>query len=232
MRGLRAVALLALVTVAEGSPWSALVAKVNSLNTTWVARPPRHISDLAHAKRLCGTFLKDHPNYERLPEKLMLGIPELGALPEHFSWVEERPDCPSLKVVRDQSSCGSCWAFSSTEAFNDRRCIKYNETRLLSPEDTLSCCSGLSCGLSRGCHGGQPGAALRWMAKTGVVTGAGYETIGDGQSCRPYSMAPCAHSSPPSDKFPKCPMEYSTPQCTNTCSEKAYPTAYTADKIK
>merc|ERR1712072_1669745 len=43
--------------------------------------------------------------------------------------------------VRDQSNRGSCWAFGSTEAFNDRYCIKTGDaTTLFSPEDTVSCC--------------------------------------------------------------------------------------------
>ena len=81
-----------------------------------------------------------------------------GNIPESFDVREAWPECASVVGrVRDQSSCGSCWAFGSTEAFNDRHCIKTGDPKLiLSPEDTLSCCHGMSCFFSQGCNGGQP----------------------------------------------------------------------------
>lgn len=51
--------------------------------------------------------------------------------------------------MRDQSSCGSCWAFATTEALNDRMCIKQKlSSTLLSPTDTAACCTGYACGFS------------------------------------------------------------------------------------
>merc|ERR1719235_2956741 len=46
-------------------------------------------------------------------------------LPEEFDWRTDSraANCPSLKEIRDQSNCGSCWAFGSVEAMTDRRCI-------------------------------------------------------------------------------------------------------------
>jgi len=209
-----------------------LAAQVNAMQSSWTATVPDRFANVSHAKSLCGTWLRGHPKYQRLPE--VEGLVDLGdALPESFSWVDKRPDCPSLRTVRDQSDCGSCWAFASTETFNDRLCIHHNNTRTLSTEDTASCCDSLLCGFSMGCDGGQPGAALHWMTWAGVVTGGGYDTRGDGHSCRPYTLPPCAHHVPANAKYPKCPAgEYPTPKCTHKCSEKAYPVTYQADKIK
>eukprot|EP01062_Namystynia_karyoxenos_P017578 TRINITY_DN1647_c0_g1_i6.p1 TRINITY_DN1647_c0_g1~~TRINITY_DN1647_c0_g1_i6.p1 ORF type:complete len:591 (+),score=265.75 TRINITY_DN1647_c0_g1_i6:124-1773(+) len=141
--------------------------------------------------------------------------------------------CGVIGTVRNQASCGSCWAFGSTEAFEDRRCIATGADVEMSAEDTAACCSGFACGLSMGCNGGQPGAALSWMSRTGVVTGGDYFDIGSGGSCLPYSLKPCAHHVPATSKYAKCPSsEYPTPKCSKQCSESAYSKSYSADKNK
>ena len=80
-------------------------------------------------------------------------------IPESFDVRSAWPECASVTGhIRDQSSCGSCWAFASTESFNDRYCISHKGkfNNLLSTEDTVSCCNGLQCAFSQGCNGGQP----------------------------------------------------------------------------
>jgi len=135
--------------------------------------------------------------------------------------------------VRDQSDCGSCWAFGSTEVFNDRYCISTGDsTTLFSPEDTVSCCTGLSCSFSMGCNGGQPAGAWKWFTKEGVSTGGDYGSTG---TCKPYSMEACAHHVTPPPGVPACPdinggQEYSTPKCSSSCTDKTYTTPYKSDK--
>lgn len=53
-----------------------------------------------------------HPDSHnfRLPE-LIHEEGDLTDLPENFDARVQWPDCPTLKEVRDQGSCGSCWAF-------------------------------------------------------------------------------------------------------------------------
>ena len=52
-----------------------------------------------------------------------------------------RRRCPSLAEVRDQSNCGSCWAFGSVEAMTDRICLasKGAKNVHLSAQDVASC---------------------------------------------------------------------------------------------
>merc|ERR1712037_686481 len=132
-------------------------------------------------------------------------------IPAEFDVRTAFPDCAEVSGnIRDQSSCGSCWAFGSTEAFNDRHCIATG---------------------SMGCNGGQPGQAWNWFKNKGVVTGGDYFDIGAGDTCGPYTLAPCAHHVPATEKYPACPSsEYPSPKCKKTC-EDAYPGNFNDDKL-
>uniref|UniRef100_A0A158QR03 Pept_C1 domain-containing protein n=1 Tax=Haemonchus placei TaxID=6290 RepID=A0A158QR03_HAEPC len=68
-------------------------------------------------------------------------------IPESFDSREEWKDCPSLRVIPDQSNCGSCWAVSAAQCMSDRLCIHSQGRKkvLLSATDILACC-GKFCG--------------------------------------------------------------------------------------
>merc|ERR1712157_17438 len=57
--------------------------------------------------------------------------------------------------------------------------------------------------------------------------------IGAGETCAPYTLAPCAHHVPATEKYPACPSsEYDTPTLKSKCSESEYTREYSDDKIK
>jgi len=209
-----------------------IATNVNALKTTWQAAVPTRFESFDEAKRLCGTWTKGHPRYQAniLPEST---TKPMDNIPTDFDARTQWSNCTVIGKIRDQSSCGSCWAFGSTESFEDRRCVATGEDREFSTEDTTACCSGIFCGMSMGCNGGQPSAAWNWFARAGVVSGGDYPDIGSGSTCLPYSLKPCAHHVPPSTKYPQCPSdEYPTPQCQRQCSESGYSKSYKDDKTK
>lgn len=113
-------------------------------------------------------------------------------LPSSFDTRENFKECADVIAhIRDQSNCGSCWAHGTTEAFNDRYCIKTGgkDTVLLSVADTTACCGFLNC-FSMGCNGGQVGTPWRFFDHAGVVTGGDF---GDKDTCYPYTMEKCSH---------------------------------------
>lgn len=59
----------------------------------------------------------DSKNYREAP-KLLESIRD--DLPEDFDARINWPDCPTIQEIRDQGSCGSCWAFGAVEAMSDR----------------------------------------------------------------------------------------------------------------
>lgn len=90
-------------------------------------------------------------------------------MPAAFDSRSAWPQCPHIGHIRDQATCGSCWAFGGVEAMSDRLCISSNGTVQdeLSTEDMLSCC-GSMCGA--GCNGGYPSGAWRFFKVHGLTT--------------------------------------------------------------
>eukprot|EP00343_Euplotes_focardii_P008566 CAMPEP_0205820600 /NCGR_PEP_ID=MMETSP0206-20130828/3244_1 /ASSEMBLY_ACC=CAM_ASM_000279 /TAXON_ID=36767 /ORGANISM="Euplotes focardii, Strain TN1" /LENGTH=293 /DNA_ID=CAMNT_0053115451 /DNA_START=1 /DNA_END=882 /DNA_ORIENTATION=- len=73
--------------------------------------------------------------------------------------------------IRNQGSCGSCWAFGATEALSDRLAIEKDIEVVLSPQHLVSCDNS-----NMGCQGGYLKKAWNFMHKTGVMT----------EECYPY----------------------------------------------
>jgi cathepsin B len=132
-------------------------------------------------------------------------------IPEEFDWrADDRAaNCPTIKEVRDQAACGSCWAFGATEAINDRLCLETGSQLHLSVQDVTSCC--LTCGM--GCNGGISSAAYLWYATNGIVDGGNY---GDKSGCLSYELEPCAHHTN-SSKYQPCSGSQPTPRCPAKC---------------
>ena len=177
--------------------------RINKLNTTWKATVYNR-----DFKPLLGAFLEGGPV---LPEKTFT---ETNALPEEYDPRERYPNCESLREIRDQANCGSCWAFGAVEAMSDRICIKSGETdqRRVSAQNLLACCGLLTCGL--GCNGGFPSGPWSYWKSTGLVTGGLY---GDKSMCQPYFLPPCDHHVDGSHG--PCGDSTSTPSCKKNCDD-------------
>ncbi|NXS17665.1 CATB protein, partial [Mystacornis crossleyi] len=146
-----------------------LVNHINKLNTTWRAGHNFHNADMSYVKKLCGTFLGG----PKLPERVDFAADM--ELPDNFDSRTQWPNCPTISEIRDQGSCGSCWAFGAVEAISDRICVHTNAkvSVEVSAEDLLSCC-GFECGM--GCNGGYPSGAWRYWTERGLVSGGLYDS--------------------------------------------------------
>ncbi|XP_049525662.1 cathepsin B isoform X3 [Dermacentor silvarum] len=192
---------------------------INNIKTTWKAgRNFDENVSFSYIKGLMGVH-SDSKKY-RLPLHYHDEIPD--DLPESFDSREKWSHCDSVHLIRDQSTCGSCWAFGAVEAMSDRICI-HTEGKVqvnVSAEDLLTCCD--SCG--SGCNGGYPAAAWQFYKDEGIVTGGLYGTE-DG--CQPYYFPPCEHHTV--GPLPPCTGIKPTPKCVHTC-RKGYEKSYTEDK--
>lgn len=197
---------------------------INSF-ASWEADPDYVGYDVEHFKSLCGVPLdgKIPPRPKKiglLSEKTEY---EAVQIPDSFDARQEWPECPSTKEIRDQGSCGSCWAFGAVEAMTDRICITSGGKLMphISAEDLLSCCS--SCGM--GCNGGFPEAAWNYWVHSGLVTGGQYNSH---QGCEPYEIPACDHHV--KGKLKPCSKSIlPTPPCRRKC-EPGYNVSYPDDK--
>ena len=94
--------------------------------------------------------------------------------PESFDARTQWPDCK--QEIRDQASCGSCWAFSAVEALAWRFCVATSGSTnvVLSAQDLVSCDYN-----NYGCDGGYLDYAWQYLESTGAVT----------ESCYPYESS-------------------------------------------
>ncbi|MBU0760627.1 MAG: hypothetical protein KJ600_03445 [Nanoarchaeota archaeon] len=95
-------------------------------------------------------------------------------LPESWDWRNVHGENWNTPV-KNQGSCGSCWAFAAVGATELLTNLYFNQhiDLDLSEQDVLSCSGGGSC------DGGQPGYALDYIKSQGVVD----------ENCFPYSAS-------------------------------------------
>jgi len=181
--------LVDVINAIPGNTWKASVEQGNTISRATIGQ----------VKSLLGV----KPGGPKLEEKTEFEV-ELEDVPDTFDSREHWPQCPTIKNIRDQSACGTCWAFGAGEAISDRYCTYgVNKNLSVSTGDIGFCC-GFSCG--DGCDGGYPSGAWQYWVKTGVVD----------EDCYPYPFPSCDHHVPNS-KNP-CPSnEYPSPKCPKMC---------------
>ena len=185
---------------------SSLVDSVNRLNTTWQASTEQGSFFKGATRGQVMALMGVKKNVNKGPVLLRMEYPKDLPILGSFDSATEWPQCSSVTLIRDQSACGSCWAFGAAEAISDRYCtysgLNAPSNVTLSANDLVACC--WECG--NGCNGGQPSAAWAYWVSTGLVEDA----------CDPYPFPKCEHHS--TGKYPACPdNEYPSPSCVKTC---------------
>ena len=168
------VAALAVVASARQSVGTVdLVRTVNQKTKLWTASLSSPVSRLTREE--VRALLGAGPEGFEHPGKYLLrrtyGAAAHAAAPESYDPREAYPNCTSMRMIRDQAWCGSCWAFGAVSAISDRICMREGRDVILSSQDMLAC-SGAG-----GCNGGMPYSAYRYWVSTGVVT----------EACKPYT---------------------------------------------
>ena len=143
-------------------------------------------------------------------------------LPDSLDLRTKYPKCRTIRMIRDQGGCGSCWAVSSMTSITDRYCIaKSNATstqeRFFSYQDPLDSCVDCQGSVKDMCGGGYMISAFIYAMSKGVVTG---DVYGSSVFCKPYFTSPYQ-------------AVKVTPMSNNaTCSSPSYTKSYKDDQVK
>ena len=105
---------------------------------------------------------------------------ELATLPTSVDWRTSGAVTP----VKNQGTCGSCWAFSSTGALEGAYKIKYGTLVSFSEQQLVDCDNAnlysINGGLNNGCSGGGMIGTLQWIGiYGGICNGTTYPYVSD-----------------------------------------------------
>mmetsp|Transcript_34167 Transcript_34167/g.103038 ORF Transcript_34167/g.103038 Transcript_34167/m.103038 type:complete len:404 (-) Transcript_34167:83-1294(-) len=89
--------------------------------------------------------------------------------PSNLDWRDHRPSV--VTAVKNQGSCGSCWAFAASEVLESRIALETGALFDLSPQQLNSCTPNPArCGGSGGCRGATAQLAFNYTARVGIST--------------------------------------------------------------
>ena len=141
-------------------------------------------------------------------------VMENADVPDDFDARVYFKDC--VHPIRDQEKCGSCWAFSASEAMSDRLCIASSGKIdvILSPEKILECDAS-----DMGCNGGELENVWSFLENVGTTP----------DTCDPYTSG--------SGTVPKCSHKSQCADSSATytnfkCAKGSVVEATTAEQIK
>ena len=214
---------------------NALANRVNTSQDQWRASPYPFIiiTDVTHLLRRLGAAIDPDPtgSATSLRNTGSGGLGDIFNLgrrlqsanyPASLDLRTVYPACSTIKFIREQGQCGSCWAFSSMNSISDRYCIaNYNRgsppLRTFSPQDVLECCANCPVTAGQPCNGGYFTKGFSYAMSPGVSSG---ETYNNFKLCKPYFLSANATT-------------YDQPTCKTACTKpNNYSILYRNDELR
>ena len=121
------------------------IVRINQSQETHVAGH-NYLSDYSREEYQKLLGLKNMPKPDR-SNRVLADAPEGLTIPTSVNWVS----AGKVNAIKNQASCGSCWAFSATAAMESAHAIFFSTLPSLSEQQLVSCSSAYG---NQGCNGG------------------------------------------------------------------------------
>jgi cathepsin L len=130
-------------------------------------------TDMSEAERKAFTGLNKPLSRERSQLSQPREALHYGAIPTELDW---RDKAGIVTAVKDQSHCGSCWAFASAETIESFVALATGRPApILSPQDLVSCVPNpRHCGGQGGCDGAIAELAFEYVANKSIAAEVDY----------------------------------------------------------
>ena len=102
-------------------------------------------------------------------------------VPSSVDWVT----AGHVTAVKDQGQCGSCWAFSAIGAIESLFSKTYGYQLIFSEQQLVDCSRSYG---PRGCHGGWPHDAFKYVSHSGITQSYFYPYTGTENQCQTYKI--------------------------------------------
>ncbi|XP_055349506.1 cathepsin B-like cysteine proteinase 1 [Paramacrobiotus metropolitanus] len=128
--------------------------------------------------------VKEQAKHPRFRRSLRSKRDTADAVPLCFDARDKWPKCQSIREIRDQGQCGTCWAVAAASVLSDRLCIAsgQNDQTFVSALHLAACSSPEQTGCDNCNSGGNVVSAYQYTARYGYITG------GNKTGCEPYPM--------------------------------------------
>nr|XP_044249210.1 procathepsin L-like [Drosophila takahashii] len=141
-------------------------------------------ADLSHeefVKQLTGRKRSPETDARTASRRTLAIVPEDKHIPDAFDWREKGGVTP----VKNQGTCGSCWAFATTGAIEGHTFAATGKLPNLSEQNLIDCGPKEDFSLN-GCIGGFQEAALCWISENqkGVPPTENYPYVNSQESCK------------------------------------------------
>jgi len=173
------------------------VAKFNAFKSNWAL--VRHLNRQGRGffslnkfadmtqEEFAATYLRPMPVPNKPREVATLKVNRLGDYPTEKNWVDDG----AVTGVKDQASCGSCWAFSATGNMEGVYFVAHKKLPSLSEQQLVDC--EKDCMIypgttekvcDEGCDGGLMPNAFTYAIREGMMTEKEYPYKGVDQDCK------------------------------------------------